>query len=299
MKSKFVIYAFVAVTVIASLAAVGFNRGFSRPGKHTYNVTGRVVSIDRSENSIRIRHDEIPGYMPAMTMPFEVKEASLLQQLKSGDSVLFRLEVTEEDSWISKIQPQALATPAIDPIASETTADPAERLEPGEVVPDLSLVDQNGKTLTLHSLRGKAVLLTFIYTRCPLPNFCPLLAKNFKELQGRLSKEFPGRFQLVSLTIDPAFDTPEILKAYSIRNGADEESWTFATGKMNQIDLAVSWFGLTREDAGGLINHDLRTALISPEGRLLHVWKSNVWTPYEVQRSVRESLTGSIDVARK
>jgi protein SCO1/2 len=116
------------------------------------------------------------------------------------------------------------------------------------------------------------------------------MSRNFSALQERLGKECPDRFHLLSISIDPAFDTPEILKSYSIRNGANNALWTFATGTQEQIDFAAGLFGLTHEQENGLIAHDLRTALIGPDGKLVHVWKSNMWTPYEVARRVREIL---------
>jgi protein SCO1/2 len=297
MKLKIVIASFAAFTLLASLAAVAIAQRNS--GVRHYAVTGRVISIDADAQSLRIRHDEIVGYMPAMTMPFYVKETTLLDGVTPGASVRFRLAVTEEDSWISRMEVLPAAPSGPEELAAlEDTVDLSERLEIGETVPNLSLVNQNGEAVRLRDFEGKAVLLTFIYTRCPLPNFCPLLSKNFAELQRRLSGEFPGQFQLVSLTIDPEFDVPELLKSYAMRQEADEGSWTFATGRTEEIDRAVSWFGLHRESAGGIINHDLRTALIDPQGKLAQVWKSNVWTPYEVQRSVRQLLTGRIDAAR-
>ena len=116
------------------------------------------------------------------------------------------------------------------------------------------------------------------------------MSKNFGSLQERLEKQFPGKFQLLSVSIDPAFDRPEVLKNYASRWSKMEETWTFATGTPEQIDGVGTLFGLVRESAGGLINHDLRTALIAPDGKLVHVWRSNVWTPYEVQRRVEEVL---------
>ena len=287
----------VAAALLVSVAAVNFARRTAAHEGTSYQVLGEVVSINLAENSIRIRHEDIPGYMPAMTMPFDVKEPSLLRRVNPGDAVAFRLQVTEEDSWISRIETTVPATPSS--AAPEPAENLAEHLAPGESIPDFRLVNQDGASVTFSDFKGKAVLLTFIYTRCPLPDFCPLLSSKFADLQQRLNKEFPGRFQLVSLTIDPRFDTPEVLKAYAERYQAEQSSWTFATASQEEINRAAAALGLYIEDAGGLINHDLRTALISPKGKLVQVWKSNVWTPYEVQRSVRKALTGKLDVARK
>lgn len=300
MNPKIVLAAFVAATLLAALGALTLIRQQPAAAGEFYQVRGVIESIDHTENSTRIRHEEVSGYMPAMVMPFSVKDSALLTQIQPGDEVLFRLEVTEDDSWISRFI--TVTTPAATPgeiSAAEPLTPEMQRLQPGETVPPFRLTGQNGQPIDSSSYRGKALLVTFIYTRCPLPNYCPFLSQSFAELQQRLAQEFPGQFQLLSITIDPEVDTPSILKSYGMRYGADESTWTFATGSLDEITRVSEWFGLTREVAGGLINHDLRTALISPEGKLVHVWKSNAWTPYEVQRSVRQVLTGSIDVARK
>jgi protein SCO1/2 len=157
------------------------------------------------------------------------------------------------------------------------------------MVPEFTLTDQNGRPIRLSDFRGKAVVLTFIYTRCPLPNFCPLMSKNFEALQERLSRAVPGKCHLLSVSIDPKFDTPEVLKGYAALYHADEKSWSFATGSEEQMNVVASMFGLVHEPESGMISHNLRTALIGDDGRLLHLWKSNVWTPYEVQRMLEES----------
>ena len=265
----------------------------------TFQVHGEIRNVDVANRTVRIAHEEIPDFMPAMTMSLPVKQLSLLDGLVSGDKVQFELSVTESDSWIShlsKILPE-VSSGASDSTAATGKGAPSEQasteLQKGEVVPNFELLDQNGKQVRLSDFRGRAVIITFIYTRCPLPNFCPLMSKNFEALQQRLDKEFPGRFQLVSITIDPKFDRPEILKDYAGRYAVNGKSWTFATGSEDEIAAVANLFGLVREWDGGMISHNLRTALIGPDGRLRHVWKSNVWTPYEVDRMVGESLVES------
>jgi protein SCO1/2 len=257
--------------------------------QHFY-VRGEVRSIDPGVRSIRIKHEEIPNYMAAMTMPFDVREASLLRGLEPGDEIGFELIVTKDDSWITSIHKLNAASAEAVADISQLTAKEVQRVQVGETVPDFALTDQNGRVVELKDFRGKAVLITFIYTRCPLPNFCPLMSKNFASLQERLEKEFPGQFQLLSVSIDPQFDQPEILKQYAARYTRNDSTWTFGTGTPEQSDAVGALFGLVQERAGGLINHDLRTALVGPNGKLIHVWKSNVWTPYEVQRRVEEVL---------
>lgn len=305
MNSKTILAVVCSLTLVGLVSAAMFGRHIqnarlTQAGTRKFEVHGIVRSIDAANQTIRISHEAIADYMPAMTMPFPVKEAALLRKLSAGDRVQFELAVTRDDSWVARIEKIRSETGMLYTANSEPASPgdlESERVKPGEVVPDFTLTDQDGKLIHLRDFRGKAVLLTFIYTRCPLPNFCPLMTKNFAELQQRLSKEFPGKYQLLSVSIDPEFDKPEVLKDYAARCGADPKDWTFATGDADAIRFVTGLAGLYYERENGLISHDLRTALIDPQGKLVHLWKSNVWTPYEVQRRVRETLTGSADVA--
>lgn len=231
-----------------------------------------------------------------MTMPLQVKDAALLDGLRVGDEIHFELSVTDDDSWISRLEKIGDGKAA--PAAAVPSSAESTELRRGERVPDFALTDENGKPMRLSDFRGKAVVLTFIYTRCPLPNFCPLMSKNFQALQERLSKAFPGKCHLLSVSIDPKFDRPEVLKGYGALYGANSQSWSFATGTEEQINEVASSFGLVYEPEGGMISHNLRTALISPDGRLVHLWKSNVWTPYEVHRMIEESVFNLTAVAK-
>ena len=289
---------YVSVGLLIATAGVLLAAAIQRPSyktdtatpKQRFHVRGEIRSVDLEGKSVEIKHEEIPNYMAAMTMPFNVRNVSLLRGLKPGDEVGFELVVTDDDSWIASIQRLSEARPTAATDASQAAERESQRVQSGEIVPDFALVDQNGQRVRLADFRGKVVLLTFIYTRCPLPNYCPLMSKNFASLQERLQKQFPGKFQLLSVSIDPQFDRPEVLKGYAARYTHNDSTWTFGTGTPEQTDAVGELFGLVQERAGGLINHDLRTALIAPDGRLVHVWKSNVWTPYEVQRRVQEVL---------
>jgi protein SCO1/2 len=307
MKPKIVLALICAFTLAAALSALTLGHrniaSATSPGRvQAFEVKGQVRGIDQADKTIRIAHEEIPNYMPAMTMSLPVKDATLLKDLCSGDNVQFELLVTSDDSWIARIEKVPSDAPTTQTVAKATPSLgdlEAERIQTGEVVPDFKLTNQDGQPIRLSDFRGKAVVLSFIYTRCPLPNFCPLISKNFAELQERLSKEFPNKYQLLTITMDPEFDRPEVLKEYAARYEANPSDWTFATGDTATINFVAGLVGLYFEKENGLISHDLRTALIGQDGSLVHLWKSNVWTPYEVQRRVRENLTGSEDIASK
>lgn len=283
------LFAIAAASLVMAMSLQRTGRGHKAADEQHFHVRGEIRGIDSETGQIRIKHEEIPNYMAAMTMPFDVRDKALLRNIKTGDQVGFELVVSKEDSWIASIQKLSERTDANDG-ASQVAAREVARVQVGEVVPDFTIVDQNHRTVSLKDFRGQIVLVTFIYTRCPLPNFCPLMSKNFASLQERFEKEFPGKFHLLSVSIDPGFDQPDVLKAYESKYSKNEDSWTFGSSENAGSDSPSDLFGLIQERSGGLINHDLRTALIGPDGRLIHIWKSNAWTPYEVQRRVEELL---------
>jgi protein SCO1 len=285
-----------ALAAVIAATVVHHNQASVLPAatSQVFQVKGQIRSLESDGKTVRIAHEAIPGFMPAMEMPFTVKDPQSLRGLALGDTVKFDLVVTKDDSWIDRIE-KTTAAPSTAPPLNPSADTASNELEIGQPVPDFALVDQNGHPFHLQNLRGKAVVLAFIYTRCPLPNFCPLMSKNFASLQERFAKDLPGKVQLLSISFDPQFDTPAQLKQYaSVYQKEDKEKsdkdWLFATGTREQVDYVTAMFGLIREPANGFINHDLRTALISPDGKLVHVWRSNVWTPYEVQRMVRETV---------
>lgn len=307
MKPRIVLTTLAALTLVAVVSTLTFgqrHRSLNRPSAHlrSFQVLGQIRGIDSANKTIRISHQEIPNYMPAMTMSLPVKDAALLKNLVAGDQVQFELLVTDDDSWIAHLEKIRSESPTTQAEAGPTRSLEeleTESLRTGELVPDFKLTNQDGREFHLKDFRGKAVLLTFIYTRCPLPNFCPLMSKNFAELEQRLNKEFPGKYQLLTISMDPEFDRPEVLKEYAARYGADSKDWAFSVGDVESLNFVAGLMGLYFEKQNGLISHDLRTAFIGPDGRLVQLWKSNVWTPYEVQRSVRETLTGHADVASR
>lgn len=296
MKTKIIAVIFITVTALVVLAAsmihrkneLQTDRVTAPVAERGFDVKGRVVSLEADGTTIHIAHEEIPDFMAAMTMPFTVQKSELLRGLAPGDSVKFHLVVTKEDSWISRIEKIGSATKpsaVVSPPASSKL-----RIEVGQSIPNFHLIDQDGRPVELAKLRGKVVVLTFIYTRCPIPNYCPLMSKNFAELQERFGKKFPGQVQLLSVSFDPQFDTSEVLKRYAENFGANNASWNFATGTKEQVEYVAALFGLIKEPEGSGFSHDLRTALISPDGKLVHLFRSNVWTANEAETMVGETL---------
>lgn len=298
MKAKTTILGFCLFAALLIGAALVVTHHRPQRAVHsaeqTFHVNGVVRSVEADGKTVEIEHEDIPGFMPSMTMPFTLKGAALARGLKGGDRVRFTLVVTKDDSWITQLELRGESTPASAVLTHvpSTNAAAAEvpELRNGQAVPNFTLTDQDGNLVHLEDYRGQAVLLTFVYTRCPLPNFCPLMSKNFADLQERLGKDFPGRFHLLTISFDPAYDTPETLKRYAAAFTHNERTWTFATGTAAEIHRVATEFGLVYLPESGTFTHDLRTALIAPDGHLVQVWRSNLWTPYEVQRRVAEVL---------
>lgn len=239
-----------------------------------------------------MEHGEIPGYMSAMTMPFTVRDSWALTVLKPGQAIRATLVVDRERSWLEGIS----ITESSD---NSGSGNPAAGLEPaiGSEVPDFHLINQNGAPISIRQYRGRTLLLTFIYTRCPLPDYCPRMSRNFAEIHAAILKDpvLKERCRLLSISFDPEFDTPEVLQkygsSYTLRAAQKPfDRWEFATGAPDQVRKAAAFFGLEFTPDGNRISHTLRTALVGPDGRLLRVYRGNDWSPVEVVDQVRRSL---------
>jgi len=224
--------------------------------------------------------------MPSMTMPFSIKDRKDIARLKIGDAISFRMTITEEDLFLDQVKgiPASevhLAEPA--PTGSASSAVSA-RLREGDIIPSFILANQNGARVTSDTFRGQPFVLTFIFTRCPVPTFCPRISSNFSEVQETIKANpaLTGKARLLSITLDPKFDTPGILKSYAQQQKADPQVWTFATGTPAEIEKLTQSFAVFVQPEAGTISHGLATALIGPDGRVVKIWRGNAWKPSEV-----------------
>ncbi len=263
----------------------------------TYDVRGRIAGFGDDDRTVFIEHEAIPGYMPAMVMPFTLADSTVaLTAFGVGQAVGFTLHVTGQASWITGLHTLPDEAVAAHPAASTKpaiTPSPAlQRLQPGNLAPPFELVDQDGDTLHLNAYRGKALLLTFIYTRCPIPDFCPLMSEHFKTLQPRLREHFGDRVQLLSISFDPAYDTPERLRDYGMRYTNDFSTWQFATGEAEHIQHLAQRYGVyfELEASAETFAHNLVTALIGPGGRVHQLWRGNRWQPDEVIAAIEQAF---------
>jgi protein SCO1/2 len=239
-----------------------------------YQLTGVVREIDKESGQVMIRHDEIPGYMKAMTMPFDLKGKEVLADLFVGDEVEGTLVVKADDIELSDLVITRPAEPAalnFGPNGLEVKAKPATLL-PGEDVPDFKVTLQDGKPAKLSDYRGKLVVLTFIYTRCPLPNFCPMMDRKFGELAARLQPTSKAdQVRLLSVSFDPEHDTPAVLASHAKSRGAKMPLWTYAVASHEELGKFGPKLGLMYGPGEKEVMHNLCTAVIGPDGKLIRL----------------------------
>lgn len=258
-----------------------------------YELTGKVISIDKPQRQVVIAHEEVAGFMDAMTMPFTLIDEWAFDNIAIGDSIRAVLVVDGDRSWLeqSVITRESLATDSSAPNA--LTSEP----QPGDSVASFTLVNQTGKNINTNDYQGRALLLTFIYTRCPLPEYCPLMTANFARVSQLLQAEpaLSAKTHLLSITVDPTYDTPQVLKRYAAAHAetsgkSSSTAWEFATGTPEQIQGIAGFFGLNYFAEKDQIVHSLRTALIAPDGKVYKIYRGNDWKPEQVVSDLREML---------
>jgi protein SCO1/2 len=262
----------------------------TKADQRVFTLQGQVLALQPERKSVELKHGEVKGFMPAMTMPYEVRDAALLSGLAPGDLVTAELVVESNTAYLRAIKKVGTAPLEQAPAVAEeapTASAGFELLKPGEAAPEAHFVDQDGRPRDFASFKGQPTVITFIYTKCPMPTFCPLLDRNFAAVQNKLETDpsltaLKGRVQLVSVSFDPVTDTPAVLKKHAQTLGADRRVWTFLTGDRDAIDQFASRFGVqvTRAESDPRdITHNLRTALLGADGKLVKVYTGNEWTP--------------------
>jgi len=247
-----------------------------------YELHGQILAVRPERNEVVIRHEDIPGFMQGMTMPFSVEDAGLLDGKAPGDLVTATLVVGETFAHLS-----SLTTTGHADVPESNTPPPTapDILETGEQVADAPLVNQDGEVTPFSSFRGHRVALTFIYTRCPLPEFCPLMDRNFASVQRTIAaRPDLADVRLLTITFDPEYDTPAVLAAHAKRRGANPAIWSFLTGEPDTVFAFGGQFGLYVEPntQGVDITHNLRTAVVDADGRLVSMHGGNDWTADDI-----------------
>ena len=258
----------------------------------TFPLKGQVVRVMPDEHRIMIAHGEIPNYMKAMTMPFKVKDTTFLTMVHPGDSILATLAVSRTESWLATVSVLGKGAPPKVLTGNEILF--KQLFREGEPIPDVEFLNQDSRKIHLDAYKGKVLALTFIYTRCPLPDFCIRMSDNFARIQRSLKKDafLNGSWHLFSVTFDPDYDRPSVLKGYAKTYNADFADWDFLVTDKKSLQKLADGFDLTYEpDQGGLIAHTLRTILIDKKGNLVAILKGNDWTPDDVANRIRDLVS--------
>ena len=246
----------------------------------TFQVRGVVREVFPEEKKVKIAHETITNYMEAMTMMFDVKDGKELSGIVRNDRVTFRMVVTEDDGWIENLK-RTGSDSTVTALASPDGFRRVREVEPlnvGDFLPKYPLTNELGRLVNLEDYRGQVIAFTFIFTRCPFPTFCPRLSTTLGEAQQLLKAKDPAPFKwhLLSISIDPEFDTAAMLKAYAQNHQADPERWSFLTGELIEITALGEQFGLQFwKSANGSIEHNVRTVVVDTEGRIRWITKDN------------------------
>ena len=280
----------LASCVALALLSCGRSTNSDERADH-YDTRGVVRGFSPDRSTIEIQHENIPDFMPSMTMPFVTRDPKQIAELRTGDAISFRMAVTKKDFWVENVKKirREDVNVAEPKRTSPVSADRDARLTEGDKMPPFTLTNQNGERISLDTFHGNSLVLTFVFTRCPVPNFCPRMSNNFGELQETI-KSSTGTLanaRLLSVTLDPAYDTPKVLSDYAGFHHADSKIWSFATGDEKEIDSLTRAFSVYRQNEGGTISHGLATALINKEGKIDKIWRGNAWTPAEVIREIQ------------
>jgi protein SCO1 len=292
----------VLIALILTAALLGSSCHRSKmPIVKRYPFTGHVVSVDAQSQTAIIDGEAIPGFMDAMAMPYKVKPAATLNHLLPGDSVSAEVVVVQRDAtnedaapdyWLENVKVTAHAD-----TAPATAASALHMPSPGEKVPDFSFTNQDGKRISLKQYRGKTLLLTFIYTRCPFPDFCPRMSSNFADIYKQIgSNPSLAGTQLLSISFDPNHDSPKVLRDYAHSVAHTQDSalfsrWQFAAPSSADLPKIANFFALTVKPEGGLITHNLSTAVIGPDGKIVNWYHGSDWQPSDLIKVVASSAS--------
>jgi protein SCO1/2 len=277
----------------APAAAPGPAAVAAAPAEVRHPLTGEIIKVEAERQVLIVTHDEIKGYMPAMTMEFKVAKADLANA-KPGQRIRAEMVDKGEDYWLEKIWPDDTVTrTTIEAAANALAQDTAMRgkeayREIGETLPTFTLLDQEGRTVSASRFRGKQVVLNFIFTRCPIATMCPAATLRLAQLQKAAREAGAKDFELVSVSLDPEYDTPGVLREYAEARGLDTGNWSFLTGPDAAVRHLLAQLGVIREFEGATIKHTLATVLIDEQGRIIHRVDGSTWPAEEFVRRLKK-----------
>lgn len=250
----------------------------------TFVVKGIVKELEPDGKTVVISHEAITNYMPAMTMPFEARDTNDLRGLKAGDSITFHMVVTPTHGWIEGITKLDSPPAQPEPAGPIRLTRAQAQLDEGELLPDYQFTNELGQAVRLSQYKGRVLAFTFFFVSCPFPDFCPRMTSNFAEAAGRLSgmTNAPAQWQLLSISFDPANDTPQRLRGYAETAHYDPTHWSFVTSDETQITYLADQIGENFWHENGSIGHNLRTVVVDPKGRIRKIFPGNKWTVDEL-----------------
>ncbi len=264
--------------------------------QRAYTLQGQILSVSADRMEANIKHEEIPGFMMAMTMPYKVRDAKELEPLTPGDLITSTLIVVSNDAYLTAVKKVGEAPLEAAPSDSAPASSGFELLKEGQPIPNARFLNQEAQAVDIASFKGSVLAVTFIYTRCPLPTFCPLMDRHFVTVQEALKKKPAlSSVRLVSVSFDPLTDTPPVLKKHAQTLGADSTVWSFLTGDRDEVDQFASRFGvaITREmNDQRDITHNLRTAIVDANGNFVKAFSGNEWSPDELIADLERVAAG-------
>jgi len=266
----------------------------------TYDARGVVRQIADDRRKATIQHQAIAGYMPAMTMEFPVKDTNELKGILPSDEITFKLVVRENDDWIEDVH---FVAHEVENVTNNTFAFhySSVELKPGDLLPDCGFTDENGDAVRLSDFRGNALAFTFFYSRCPLPDYCVRMSKNFSETRQLLlaMTNAPANWQLLSISFDPEFDTPKMLSSYAdFYRGTDTNRWLFAVASTNTLSgLAPRLDLMVMREGDSIMSHNLRTVVLDPQGRIFRQLDGNQWMPQQLADAILQAARGQTNSA--
>jgi protein SCO1 len=285
-------FAFV-LFVWAVLIVVFVSGCRTEPASKRYHLSGSVLSKDQAQSTVTVDAKEIPGFMAAMAMPYPVKSPEMLDGLSAGDNITADVIVQGDRYWLEDITVRSRLNP---PVAPSATA--LHIPQPGDRVPDFILVNQDGKRIALERYKGKVLLLTFIYTRCPFPDFCPRISHEFATLERSLRSD-PALYQrthLLTISFDPEHDSPGVLREYGlplVENDAKAfKHWEFAVPRATALPEMARFFGFFYEQdsqAKGILTHSVVVAVIAPDGSIFKWYHGNDWHASDLLKDAAEA----------
>jgi len=279
----------VRALALLLLTAVGL------AGATRHAVTGIVLKVDQSQRRVEISHGAVPGYMEAMAMSFSVLDSRELADLKPGASVDFTLVVEKRRSYVERISIHHYDNGEREPMLArrlKLMEAPQATVKLGDAVPDFTLIDQTARAVALSQWTGKVVAVTFIYTSCPLPDYCFRLANNFGQLNQRFAGRMGRDLVLLSISFDPVHDQPKVLAKYAATWKADPESWHFLTGPLDEVKAVSRRFGLNFWPEDVYVTHSLHTLVIDRRGRLAADFEGNQFTARQLGDYLEALISG-------